>query len=258
MSTADDQPALQLTVPRRIFVLSDRRHGLNVVQCGDILGRRGAAADPGRPRRHPGRGVVDSDFSHSGNRSCHADDRLAGRPVRPGPRAVLEPRLLRAGDHHVRIRPVAGRRWSFWRLVQGGMGAPIQPLGQSVILDVFPRRQHGLVISIFGTTNTIGPVLGPTVAGYLAETLGWRWAFFMIVPVALLRDCRGLLRLAARTPAPRPFPRLDRFPVALRRHRRDATRAVARPAPRLVRLHARSSLRRAPRSSPSTSFSRTA
>lgn len=72
-----------------------------------------------------------------------------------------------------------------WRLVQGATGAPIQPLGQSVLLDVFPRHQHGLVISIFGTTNTIGPVLGPTLAGYLAEAYGWRWGFFMIVPVAL-------------------------------------------------------------------------
>lgn len=72
-----------------------------------------------------------------------------------------------------------------WRLAQGATGAPIQPLGQSIILDVFPRQQHGLVISIFGTTNTIGPMLGPTLAGYLAEAYGWRWGFFMIVPVAL-------------------------------------------------------------------------
>lgn len=74
----------------------------------------------------------------------------------------------------------------FWRLVQGAAGAPIQPLGQTILLDVFPRHQHGMVISIFGTTNTIGPVLGPAFAGYLAEALGWRWAFFMIVPVSAL------------------------------------------------------------------------
>jgi MFS transporter, DHA2 family, multidrug resistance protein len=73
-----------------------------------------------------------------------------------------------------------------WRLVQGMTGAPLQPLGQSVLLDVFPRRQHGLVISIFGTTNTIGPVVGPTFAGYLAQAYSWRWGFFMIVPVALV------------------------------------------------------------------------
>jgi DHA2 family multidrug resistance protein len=72
-----------------------------------------------------------------------------------------------------------------WRLLQGATGAPIQPLGQTILLDVFPRQQHGLVISIFGTTNTIGPVIGPVLAGYLAEAYGWRWAFFMILPVAV-------------------------------------------------------------------------
>jgi DHA2 family multidrug resistance protein len=73
-----------------------------------------------------------------------------------------------------------------WRLVQGATGAPLQPLGQSVLMDVFPRRQHGLVIAIFGTTNTIGPIVGPTLAGYLAEHLSWRWGFFMIVPIAAI------------------------------------------------------------------------
>lgn len=83
----------------------------------------------------------------------------------------------------------------FWRLMQGATGAPIQPLGQTILLDVFPRHQHGLVISIFGTTNTIGPVLGPAFAGYLAETLGWRWAFFMIVPVAAAACCAAWFAL---------------------------------------------------------------
>lgn len=94
----------------------------------------------------------------------------------------------------------------FWRLIQGGAGAPIQPLGQTILLDVFPRHQHGLVISIFGTTNTIGPVLGPTFAGYLAEYYSWRWGFFMIVPVALIATA------AARFALPKEA---ERKPVAL-------------------------------------------
>lgn len=94
----------------------------------------------------------------------------------------------------------------FWRLIQGAAGAPIQPLGQSILLDVFPRHHHGLVISIFGTTNTIGPVLGPTFAGALAEAYGWRWGFFMIVPVALAA-C-----VAARFALP---PEANRKPVSL-------------------------------------------
>jgi DHA2 family multidrug resistance protein len=73
-----------------------------------------------------------------------------------------------------------------WRTLQGATGAPLLPLGQTVLLDVFPRRQHGLVISIFGIANTFGPVIGPTLAGYLAEYYSWRWGYYMILPVAFV------------------------------------------------------------------------
>jgi MFS transporter, DHA2 family, multidrug resistance protein len=71
-----------------------------------------------------------------------------------------------------------------WRIVQGAAGAPLVPLGQTILLDSFPRRQHSTVISIFGMANMIGPSLGPMFAGQIAETLGWRWGFWMVVPVA--------------------------------------------------------------------------
>jgi MFS transporter, DHA2 family, multidrug resistance protein len=73
-----------------------------------------------------------------------------------------------------------------WRIVQGAAGAPLLPLGQTILIDVFPRRQHSLVISVFGMSSTVGPVIGPTLAGYLAEYYSWRWGYYMIVPVALI------------------------------------------------------------------------
>jgi MFS transporter, DHA2 family, multidrug resistance protein len=73
----------------------------------------------------------------------------------------------------------------FWRIVQGASGAPLLPLGQTILLDVFPRRQHGFVISMFGIANTFGPVIGPTLAGYLAEYYSWRWGYYMILPVSV-------------------------------------------------------------------------
>ena len=57
--------------------------------------------------------------------------------------------------------------------------------GQSFLLDAFPRRQHAVVISIFGMANMIGPSLGPMFAGQIAEGFGWQWGFWMIVPVAI-------------------------------------------------------------------------
>ncbi len=73
----------------------------------------------------------------------------------------------------------------FWRIVQGGAGAPVVPLSNAIVLDSFPRRQAGLVSSIFGMAVVIGPVIGPTLGGYLAEQYSWRWAFYMLVPVGL-------------------------------------------------------------------------
>jgi DHA2 family multidrug resistance protein len=73
-----------------------------------------------------------------------------------------------------------------WRILQGAAGAPLVPLGQTILLDSFPRRQHGLMISIYGMANMIGPSIGPMFAGQIAEALGWRWGFWMILPVAVL------------------------------------------------------------------------
>jgi len=72
-----------------------------------------------------------------------------------------------------------------WRIVQGAAGAPLVPLGQTLLLDTSPRSQHAAVMSIFGMSNMIGPSLGPMFAGEIAETLGWRWGFWMLVPVAV-------------------------------------------------------------------------
>jgi DHA2 family multidrug resistance protein len=73
-----------------------------------------------------------------------------------------------------------------WRVLQGGLGAPVIPLSQTILLDAFPKRQHGLVTSIFGMAVVIGPVIGPTLGGLLSELYSWRWAFYMIVPVGLV------------------------------------------------------------------------
>ncbi len=73
-----------------------------------------------------------------------------------------------------------------WRILQGGIGAPMTPLSNAMVLDCFPRRNAGLVSSIFGMSAVVlGPVIGPTVGGILAEAYGWRYAFYMIVPAGI-------------------------------------------------------------------------
>ena len=72
-----------------------------------------------------------------------------------------------------------------WRIVQGGGGAALVPLGQVILLNVFPSRQHAMAISIFGVANMAGPVIGPAVGGYIAEIWNWRWVFHLTVPFGI-------------------------------------------------------------------------
>ncbi|MEM6497741.1 MAG: DHA2 family efflux MFS transporter permease subunit [Pseudomonadota bacterium] len=74
----------------------------------------------------------------------------------------------------------------FWRIMQGAFGAPSTPLAQSIIMDTFPRRQHGFVLGLFGFGVVIGPIFGPTLGGYMAEIYTWRWSFYLLFPVGVL------------------------------------------------------------------------
>ena len=73
----------------------------------------------------------------------------------------------------------------FWRIIQGGTGAPVVPLSQTILLNTFPRRQHQMVLGLFGMAVAVAPVFGPILGGYLADAYSWRWAFYMLVPVGV-------------------------------------------------------------------------
>jgi len=71
----------------------------------------------------------------------------------------------------------------FFRVVQGAFGAPIFPMGQAMLLASFRKDQHPLILMMWGVGGVMGPILGPTFGGLVAETMTWRWAFFLILPL---------------------------------------------------------------------------
>ena len=82
----------------------------------------------------------------------------------------------------------------FFRLVQGVAGAPLIPLSQGVLVNLYPASQRGKAMAIWGIGVMLGPILGPTVGGLVTDHLDWRWVFYINLPVGLLN-----LALVVRT-----------------------------------------------------------
>ena len=72
------------------------------------------------------------------------------------------------------------------RVLQGAFGAPIFPLGQTIILSSFHKSQHPFVVMLWGVGGVMGPILGPFFGGMVAELFSWRWTFFVICPLGVV------------------------------------------------------------------------
>jgi len=79
----------------------------------------------------------------------------------------------------------------FFRFLQGVFGAPLVPLSQAVMLDSYPREKHGSAMAMWGMGVMLGPVIGPTLGGWLTEYYSWRSVFYINLPIGLLA-CVGL------------------------------------------------------------------
>ena len=73
-----------------------------------------------------------------------------------------------------------------FRVLQGLAGGGLQPSSQAVLLDAFPPEQQGTAQTMFGMAALLAPVVGPTLGGYITDNYGWRWIFFLNVPVGFL------------------------------------------------------------------------
>ncbi|MGB8842376.1 MAG: DHA2 family efflux MFS transporter permease subunit [Aliidongia sp.] len=73
-----------------------------------------------------------------------------------------------------------------FRLLQGVFGASLVPLSQAVLLDINPREKQGSAMAIWGVGVMVGPILGPTLGGWLTENYDWRWVFFINIPIGIV------------------------------------------------------------------------
>ncbi|TPQ42614.1 MULTISPECIES: DHA2 family efflux MFS transporter permease subunit [Cupriavidus] len=98
------------------------------------------------------------------------------------------------------------------RLLQGIFGASLVPLSQSILLDINPPSRQGQAMAVWGMGVMVGPILGPTLGGWLTDSYNWRWVFFINVPIGAFAMFGVMSFLPAR--APRREIKFDAFGFA--------------------------------------------
>jgi DHA2 family multidrug resistance protein len=86
---------------------------------------------------------------------------------------------------------LCGMAWSpysliFFRCIQGLGAGAIAPTAMAIIFQVFPPQQRGLAMGIYSLGWTFGPILGPTLGGYLTDTISWRAIFYINIPLGIV------------------------------------------------------------------------
>ena len=90
-----------------------------------------------------------------------------------------------------------------FRFVQGICGAALVPLSQATMLDIYPFERRAQAMAIFGMGVMVGPIIGPTLGGYLTETYNWRYVFYVNLPFGVAAVTGLLIFL------PKALPRSD-------------------------------------------------
>jgi len=92
------------------------------------------------------------------------------------------------------------------RALQGASGAALIPLSQAVLLDINPPENIAKAMAIFSLGSMAGPIIGPTLGGYLTDAISWRWVFFINLPFGVLSFLGMLIfNFESRDERPRRF-----------------------------------------------------
>ncbi|MCL4476878.1 MAG: DHA2 family efflux MFS transporter permease subunit [Nitrospirae bacterium] len=86
---------------------------------------------------------------------------------------------------------LCGSAWNLqslivFRILQGIGGGALQPISQSILLETFPPKQHGMAMAIFGVGIMFGPIVGPLLGGWITDNWSWHWIFFINIPIGIV------------------------------------------------------------------------
>ncbi|MBO3458605.1 DHA2 family efflux MFS transporter permease subunit [Aetokthonos hydrillicola Thurmond2011] len=72
------------------------------------------------------------------------------------------------------------------RILQGLCGGGLLAKAQAILFETFPPQEQAVAQAVFGVGVIAGPAIGPTLGGFLTDSLGWRWIFFVNIPFGIV------------------------------------------------------------------------
>ena len=94
------------------------------------------------------------------------------------------------------------------RVIQGIGGAMLLPVGRLAVLRTFPRERYLTALSFVAIPGLVGPLIGPTLGGWLTDVASWHWVFLINVPVGTIGCIATALYMTGE-----PLPSVGRFDV---------------------------------------------
>lgn len=102
------------------------------------------------------------------------------------------------------------------RVLQAVGGALLFPAALALVLNSFPPSKRAMAVAIWGGAGALAAGFGPSAGGVVIDTLGWRWAFYLNVPVGILAVVAGYRILReSRSDDPEPTPDLLGVPLLI-------------------------------------------
>ena len=97
----------------------------------------------------------------------------------------------------------------FFRVLQGAGSASIFTSAFAVVADLFPPSERGRYTGLFGAVFGISSLVGPLLGGFITDSFGWHWVFFINLPIGAVALTFILLRMPPLQPRLEVRPRID-------------------------------------------------